>query len=104
MQIQLNTDRNIEHQEGLTNHVQDMVRKALEPYKDHITRVEVHLSDVNAKKASEHDKRCVMEYRLNGNPPMVVTAEADTVPHVLGSAVKKLRSAVDTAYAKQQRA
>ena len=78
MQIQLQTDRNIPHNAGLEHHVDDVIRKTLLPYRDHVTRVEVHISDVNAKKASENDKRCVVEYHLSGLQPMVVTAEADT--------------------------
>lgn len=101
MQIQLNTDRNIENHAGLFNHVQDMVRKTLEPFKDNITRVEVHLTDVNAKKASERDKRCVMEFRLNGHQPIAVTAEADTVHRAIDSAVKKMRNAAMVEHDKQ---
>lgn len=101
MQIQLQTDRHIEHNAGLEHHVDDVIRKTLQPYRDHVTRVEVHLSDVNSKKNGEHDKRCVVEFHLSGLHPMVVSAEADTVHHVLDSAAKKLRHAVTTAHEKQ---
>lgn len=102
MQIQLQTDRHIQHHVGLEHHVDDVIRKTLQPYRDHITRVEVHLSDVNAKKAAEHDKRCVVSFHLSGRQPMAVSAEADTVHHVIDSVAKKLRAAVATAYQKQQ--
>lgn len=102
MQIQLQTDRHIEHNAGLEHHVDDVIRKTLQPYRDHITRVDVHLSDVNSKKTTEHDKRCVVEFHLSGLQPMAVTAEADTVHHVLSSAAKKLLHAVTSAHEKQQ--
>ena len=102
MQIQLQTDRHIEHNVGLEHHVEGVIRKTLQPYRDLITRVEVHLSDVNSKKASKNDKRCVVEFHISGLHPMAVTAEADTVHHVLDSAAKKLRHAVATAHDKQQ--
>lgn len=102
MQVQLQTDRHIEHNLGLEHHVEGVIRKTLQPYRDQITRVDVHLSDVNSRKASKHDKRCVVEFHLNGLHTMAVTAEADTVHHVLDNAAKKLRHAVATAYDKQQ--
>ena len=102
MPIQLQTDRNIPHNAGREHHVDDVIRKTLLPYRDHVTRVEVHISDVNAKKASENDKRCVVEYHLSGLQPMVVTAEADTVHHVLDIAAKTLRHAVASAHEKEQ--
>lgn len=101
MQIQLQTDRNIEHNVGLEDHVKGVVRKSLLPFRDHVTRVEVHLSDVNSKKTSEQDKRCVMEFHMTGLHSMAVTAQADTVHHVLDSAAKKLRQAVSSAHKKQ---
>ena len=102
MHIQLQTDRNIENHAGLEHHVDEVVRKTLQPYRDHVTRVEVHISDVNAKKASEHDKRCVIEFHISGMPPMAVTAEADTVHHVLGHAAKKMLHAVSSAHEKHK--
>lgn len=102
MQIQLQTDRHIEHNVGLEHHVADVIKKILFPYRDHVTRVEVHLSDVNSKRVTEHDKRCVVEFHLSGLQPMAVTAEADTVHHVLDRVAKKLRHAVSSAHEKQQ--
>ena len=102
MQIQLQTDRHIEHNVGLQHHVDDVIRKTLLPYRDHVTRVDVHISDVNAKKTTEHDKRCVVEFHISGLQPMAVTAEADTVHRALDSVAKKLRHAVSSAHEKQQ--
>ena len=45
MQIQVNTDSNIEGREKLTAHVRSVVESALNRFSDRITRVEVHLSD-----------------------------------------------------------
>jgi len=45
MQIQINTGHNIEGHEALSAHVSDVVKNALARLSDHITRVEVHLTD-----------------------------------------------------------
>ncbi|WP_340123609.1 hypothetical protein [Methylobacter svalbardensis] len=43
MQIQINTDHNIEGHEALAAHVSGIIESALSQISDHITRVEVHL-------------------------------------------------------------
>ena len=45
MQIQIKTDRNIDGHEGLAAQVTGVVENALSRMSDHITRVEVHISD-----------------------------------------------------------
>ena len=45
MQIQVNTDHKIEGHEALAAQVRGVVKNALSRMSDHITRVEVHLSD-----------------------------------------------------------
>jgi hypothetical protein len=39
----------------------------------------VKFSDENSDRDSENDKRCVLEARLKGLQPLVVTGHADTV-------------------------
>ncbi|TVP79833.1 MAG: ribosomal subunit interface protein, partial [Gemmatimonadales bacterium] len=43
MQIQVNTDNNIDGQVPLLESVRDMVAHTLERFEDRLTRVEVHL-------------------------------------------------------------
>jgi len=50
MQVQINTDHNIEGREALAAYVSGVVEAALSRISDHITRVEVHLSDENSDK------------------------------------------------------
>jgi hypothetical protein len=62
MQVQINTDHNIEGHEALADQVRGVVESALSRLSDHITRVEVHLSDENsAKKGGNDDMPCMME-------------------------------------------
>ncbi len=49
MQIQINTDRNIEGHEELANEVEAALEAAVGRFAHRITRVEVHLSDLNGQ-------------------------------------------------------
>lgn len=90
MQIQVNTDGNIEGGERLTLRVQAEVEALLDRFGDQITRVEVHLSDENSHKAGANDKRCVMEVRAAGIQPLAVTHSAATLGQAIDGATEKL--------------
>jgi hypothetical protein len=94
MLIQVNTDHNIAGREALVTSVQTTVQEALHRFSDHITRVEVHLSDENGSKHGANDKRCVMEARIEGHQPIAVTHEAETVQRSYSGAATKLKTAL----------
>jgi len=97
MQIQLNTDRNIEGHEALATRVSEEVESALKRFSDRITRVEVHLSDENSdKKGGNDDMRCVMEVRLEGRQPVAVTHHAATLDQAIDGAADKLASLIES--------
>ena len=97
MQIQMNTDGNIEGHEALATQVSSTVESALNRFSDHITRVEVHLSDENSnKKGGNDDMRCVMEARLEGRQPIAVTHQAATVDQAVDGAADKLTSLIES--------
>ena len=95
MQIQLNTDHNIDSHGGLAVYVNGVVENALSPVSDHITRVEVHLSDESSHKSTPNDKRCVMEARLEGRQPIAVTDEAATLDLAVDGAADKLARLIE---------
>ncbi|MBL0218800.1 MAG: HPF/RaiA family ribosome-associated protein [Myxococcales bacterium] len=97
MQIQTNTDHNVDGTEALGAHVREVVEAALSQYADRITRVEVHLSDENGAKRGENDKRCMMEARLAGRQPTVVTCNAGTVHQAVAGAADKLHRSIESA-------
>lgn len=94
MQIQINTDNNIEGSDELTQQTQAVVESALERFAQRITRVEVHLSDENSKKGGR-DKRCVMEARLEGMQPVAVTDQAENMEQAVNGAADKLEKLLD---------
>lgn len=97
MQIQINTDRNIEGHEELAVQVSGIVESALSRFSDRITRVEVHLSDENSdKKGGQDDIRCMMEARLEERQPVAVTHEAATVDQAVDGAAGRLARLIES--------
>lgn len=96
MQVQINTDHNIEGREALASHVNNVVEGAMSRFNDQVTRVEVHLTDENSHKNSKNDMRCVMEARLQGHQPVAVTQHAATLHQAIDGAATKLVSLVDS--------
>jgi ribosome-associated translation inhibitor RaiA len=97
MQIQINTDRNIEGDNALAQQVEAIVRNNLDRFSEHINRVEIHLSDENSdKKYDTDDKRCLLEARLAGLQPISVSDQAATLEQAVGGAVEKLERSLDS--------
>jgi len=99
MQIQINTDNTVEGHEALIEKLTGIVSEKLARFSDRITRVELHLSDVNADRGGE-DKRCVIEVRPNGLDPVVTSDQADTADKVVRSAANKMISLLDSTFGK----
>jgi len=95
MQIQINTDNNIDGSDELTQQTQSVVESALERFAEHITRVEVHLSDENSSHKGGNDKRCVMEARFEGRQPVAVTDHAENIEQAVNGAADKLEKLLD---------
>ena len=95
MQIQINSDHHIVASPELATRIQSLVRDTLDRYSDRITRVEVHLNDLNGVKNGNNDKRCLMEARLSGLGPVDVNHEADNVELAIDGAMEKLERAIE---------
>ncbi|MDB5919245.1 MAG: ribosomal subunit interface protein [Massilia sp.] len=97
MQININTDKTIERHQGLDDHVETVVQAAVARFRDHITRVEVHLSDENSQKSVDGGNRCMLEARLTGYQPIAVTEHSVNLHQAISGAADKLKRAVDSA-------
>jgi ribosome-associated translation inhibitor RaiA len=97
MQVQLNTDDNVQGQESLATWVETELKERMVRFRDQITRIEVHLSDINGTRSGDHDKRCKLEARLAGRPPVAVSHDAGKVADAFRGASDKLHRALDTA-------
>ncbi len=97
MQIQVNTDHNLEGREALIQWVSAEVRHTLGRFGDHITRVEVHLSDENSGKSGGNDKRCVMEARVAARQPLAVSHHAESLNDAFSGAAEKMQRSLESA-------
>lgn len=95
MKIQINTDNHMAHREELSEHAEATVGSKLGHLAEHVTRIEVHLSDENTSKGGRDDRRCMMEARLEGHQPIAVSDEAVSIRQAIGGAAEKLKSSID---------
>ena len=95
MQVQVNTDDHVHGGESLSQWITDEAKSRLTRFQDHITRLEVFLTDVDAGKSGANDKRCRLEARVTGRQPVAVTDEADKMANAFIGAVDKLARALD---------
>ncbi|KAB1065905.1 HPF/RaiA family ribosome-associated protein [Salibacter halophilus] len=102
MKIQLNTDKNIQGSEALEKGVSEKINHELKHFDDRITRVEVHLSDVNADKGGENDIQCKIEARVEGMKPMFVESKNSSKEVALDEAVDKMKATLKSALGKMR--
>jgi len=96
MKIQFNTDSNITESKELRDSLIALISEGLSRFSEHITRLEVHLSDENSLKEGLNDKRCLLEARLEGRQPIAVKNQANNLENAVTGAVDKLKSSLDT--------
>lgn len=96
MTIQINTDHNVSVHEAFESQLDAMLTEELSRFGDHITRLEVHLSDENGNKQEQNDKRCLIEARLAGRQPIAVTSRANDYEMAVSGAIEKLKASLET--------
>jgi ribosome-associated translation inhibitor RaiA len=96
MIIQINTDKNLSVDDNENVALSKIISEGLKRYIGKITRIEVHLGDVDGKKESFNDKRCLLEARLEGFNPIAVTNHANSHKTAVKGAVDKLKTSLDT--------
>jgi ribosome-associated translation inhibitor RaiA len=96
MQIQVHADSSVKAGHHVAGAAEAAVEGAVRRWTRRITRVEVHLSDVNRHKGGGDDKRCVMEARLGGLEPVAVTHTAATLTDAIDGAAAKLQKSLES--------
>ena len=103
MQVQVETDNHVEGREKLIEHVEGVIRHAVDHYRDQVTHVEAHLGDVTGgDKSGDADMRCVFEARVAGLKNVAVKHQAESLHLAIEGAADKLTKALDAALGKQQ--
>jgi ribosome-associated translation inhibitor RaiA len=102
MNIQINTGHNIQGNESLISKFSNIIESSLSRVSDHITTLEVHLKDEDGDKEGKNDKRCMIEARLEGQQPIGVTDNAETLNEALDGAIDKLINMIESIIGRQQ--
>jgi ribosome-associated translation inhibitor RaiA len=102
MQIHVRTDTNIDGSDKLTAYVEGEVAAALSRFSDHITRIEVHLSDESGGRANGAAIRCMIQARPVGQTPVTVTDDAGSVDAALAGAIQRLNHLLENHEGRQE--
>lgn len=102
MLVDVNTDKNIKNSERLIEYCKSMVEAELDRFAEHITRVEIHLSDENGEKGGDDDKRCLIETKLKGKSPVVAKNTASNIDDAISGAIDKLTKVLETSIEKMR--
>jgi len=100
MKVQINAG-DVQHSQAINAHVNQRAEAAFKRWAERVTRVEVHLRDLNASKGGA-DKRCTLEIRLAGHQPMAVEADARDLYEAVTEACRKAERAVEHRLEREQ--
>ncbi len=101
MHFQFNSDNQIDGNSAMAERVEEIARARLGRIEDRLTRVEVHVGDVNGARGGDVDKRCTVEARPAGMAPISVTEQANSIEAAVAGAAGKLLTIFDRQVGKQ---
>ena len=103
MKIQINTDKTISAEQRTIDFFNAQISADLDRFESQVTRIEVHLKDENGKKDGVDDISCLLEARLEGRQPIVVTHKGNSVEEAIGGATDKAKAALTTLVGKMRK-
>lgn len=98
MQIQLNSDSSVAFNQSVSEETEAILRGQLDRFASHLTRLEVHLSDVNAERGGGDDKRCLLEARPAGRDPVVATHDGPSIALATRGAAQKMNRLLNSLF------
>ncbi|MBS1729291.1 MAG: HPF/RaiA family ribosome-associated protein [Bacteroidetes bacterium] len=102
MKIQINTDNNVRVSEAFSDKLDKVISNKLDRFSEHITRLEIYLSDINGHKPGVMDKKCIIEARPQGKPPVAVSATGNNYELAVKGATEKLNIKLSTLLSKMK--
>ncbi len=103
MQFQFNTDSSVMGTEEVATRIENQVRQKLARFEDRLTRLEVHVTDVNGRKHGADDKHCTIEARPRGGRPIGVTGKAADVDAAARIAAGTMAERLERVFGKAER-
>ena len=101
MQVQFNSDHTVMGTENVAERIEANVREKLARFEDRLTRLEIHVRDVNGTKHGADDKHCTIEARPKGGKPIGVTEAAAKVDDAARKAAGTLAQRLERHFGKQ---
>ena len=98
MQVIVNTDNNITLSEETIASITSELESKLAHFGDHLTRLEVHLSDESAGRGTGDDIRCQLEARPENRSPELAIDNATTLHAALNGAARKMQQVLETTF------
>lgn len=96
MQIEIESEH-IDITDALEQHVRDKLATIDRRWGERLTRIQMHLQDVNGPDKGGVDKHCVFEARVAGIDPVVAETTAADAYDAIGRAANKLARALEHA-------
>ncbi len=94
VQFQFNSDNRTDGAEPVARRIEEITRARLSRIEGRLTRIEVHVGDVNGPRGGD-DKRCVVEVRANGMAPIAAAEQGASVEGAVAAAADKVLAAFD---------
>jgi len=95
VQFQFNSDNQTSGDSDMAARVEEIIRARLARIEDRLTRVEVHVGDVNGPRGGGGDKRCAVEVRPAGMAPISASDQAASIEAAVAGAADKVLTAFD---------
>ena len=103
MQFQFNSDSSVMGTDNVAVRIEAQMRHTLGRFEDRLTRLEVHVSDENARKGGGDDKCCTIEARPRGGRAIGVSEHAAKVDDAARKAASTLAQRLDRHFGKETR-
>lgn len=98
MNVLVRTGHHLKGTAELARHVGATIESSLARFGSAITRVTVHFSDERGGRPHGGDRKCVIEVRPAGRPPIASTHHGDTSEQSLSGAINDMVRLLDRAF------
>jgi ribosome-associated translation inhibitor RaiA len=96
MQVHVITDNHIHATDNHREEIAQGLRGAFERFAQQITRIDVHLADVNGPKGGSNDIRCLVEVRVAHREPVATSHQAASIDEAVDGATDKAFRVIET--------
>lgn len=103
MDFQFNSDRRIDGTDELATEIEGRVRDRLRRFASRLTRIELHLRDIDGTTNGANGIECVIEARPANGLPMAASERSREIMPAVNGAIVKLMSKMDSTFGKADR-